>query len=337
MKDQHMTHYSNNSSGWVSASGHTAGSGSNLQSNSMAQTPKTTVGQGGLEITGSGPVRSNAPVTYTSGQETPADGSIMSTVKAPHGGTIGDRNPNGDDIVTIGGMPTSIAAAVYAGLLVRNQDGTYSDPAVPEVPQDPTAKAKSQAPAEKAPEGTPQGVSFGEAADATMHEFLTGQNPGDLFKMVDSVLHRGDLDEATIERMARMSGDEPEAMREKVEGVWQGAYDAGMDVMAEAGVENEEAFAAFMADNPRLASSMIEAARNYFVYHKPEGLVAMAESYLPQMDRYETDRVQDLLTAAGYQFEAKPEGGLYVIVNGSKISWDVAVKQRIITFSHVED
>lgn len=328
---------SNNTSGWVSASGHAAGSGSSLQGNSIAQTPQTTVGQGGLEITGNGPVRRDASASYTSGQDAPVDGSIMATVTAPGGSPIGDRNPRGSDMVTIGGMETSIAAAVKAKLLVRNHDGQYSDPVAPQVLKDPVAEAKPQAPAEKAPEDRPQGVSFGEAADATMQEFLAGQNPGDLFKMVDSVLHRGNLDEATIGRMASTAGDEPEAMREKIEGVWQGAYDAGMDVMAEAGVENEEAFEAFMADNPRLASSMIEAARNYFVYHKPEGLVAMAESYLPQMDRYETDRVQDLLTAAGYQFEAKPEGGLHVIVNGSKISWDVAVKQRVITFSQEED
>lgn len=329
----------NNNSGWVTASGAFANAGSNIANASIANTPDTVVGNGGLEITGTGPVTSNRSACYTIGQEAITGGSVMATVKAPHGGPIGDRNPNGSDLVSIAGMNTTIAAAVNAGLLVRNQDGSYSDPAAPVALKDPTTDAKAiakQADDPETPKAEPSGVSFGEDADATMQEFLKGQNPGDLFKMVDSILHRGDMDEGTIGRMARMAGVEPAEMREKVGGVWQGAYDSGWDVMAEAGLDNEDALAAFIADNPQLGSSMIEAARNFFVYHKAEGLRNMGETYLPQMDRYETERAKEMLTEAGWDYVEKPGGGLQVMVNGTPVSWEVAVKQRIITFSQVE-
>ncbi|SHG75226.1 hypothetical protein SAMN05444003_0770 [Cognatiyoonia sediminum] len=119
----------------------------------------------------------------------------------------------------------------------------------------------------------------------------------------------------------------------KIEGLWQGAYGSGMDIMADAGVDNEDALEAFLAENPQHAADMQQAARDFFVNHNSDGLKEMAQTYLPQMDRYEADRVKELLTDAGYSFSDRPEGGLFVNVNGTPVSWEVAVKQQIISFS----
>jgi hypothetical protein len=81
----------------------------------------------------------------------------MATVKSASGGPIGDRAPNGRDIIKIGGMETSIASAVNAGLLVRNHDGSYSDPVKPAALKDPTAEAA------KAPEGKREDTAKTEA------------------------------------------------------------------------------------------------------------------------------------------------------------------------------
>lgn len=51
------------------------------------------------------------------------------------------------------------------------------------------------------------------------------------------------------------------------------------------------------------------------------------------MDRYEGGRVKEMLTEAGYEFADKPGGGINVMINGQPISWEVVVKQKIITFS----
>lgn len=323
-----------NNSGWVTASGETSGSGSNLADNSIANTPNAVVGnRNNLEVNG-GSVSANTSAEYTVGQEAPVISGVMATVKSHSGGSIYGRNPTGQDTVDIGGTRTSIDVAVGMGLLVRNGDGTFSDVAQPVALRDPRGPAKSDP--KEAPKAEPTGVSFGAEADGVMQEFLTGQSPGDLFKTVDSILHRGDMDPATIERMATMAGVEPGEMQAKVATVWQGAYDNAMDIMADAGVGNEEGFEAFLADNPRLAASMTEAARNYFVHHKTEGLQTMAGEYLAQADKYDTVGMRELLDEAGWQYQDNPNGGLRVIVNGTPVSWEVAVKQRIIKFSHEE-
>ncbi|MCL6286003.1 hypothetical protein M3P21_21030 [Ruegeria sp. 2012CJ41-6] len=325
---------------WTTATGETEASGSNLADISLVNTPHAVVGnRNNLEVTGNGQVTSNSSASYTMGQEAPTQGGVMATVKSHSGGSIFGRNPSGKDTVDIGGTRTNIDVAVGMGLLVRNGDGTFSDAAAPVALKDPTANAKTmakRAEGAEAQKAEPSGVSFGEAADATMQDFLKGQNPGDLFKTVDSILQHGDADTRTIERMAHMAGVEPAEMQAQVATVWEGAYNSAMGIMAEAGVANEEAFDAFLNSNPQMQASMKEAARNYFVHHKTEGLQTMADAYLTQMDQFDTAGVREMLTEAGWDHVEKPGGGLQVLVNGTPVSWEVAVKQRIITFSQVE-
>jgi hypothetical protein len=263
----------------------------------------------------------------------------MASVKSPQGGPIGDRNPNGNDIVSIGGMTTSISSAVYAGLLVRNADGSYSDPAQPIVLKDPAASLRPKE-ATQSPEGQqlvePSEVSFGKDADEAMQEILSEQNPGEIYKTIDSVLFHGDLHQPTIERMASKAGIEPDEMQAKLETVWSGAYEEAMNHMSAHGVGNDDAFEAFLRDNPRFASEMTDAARNYFVHHQTGGLESVAGEYLAKADRYDTDHMKELLTEAGYDFEDAPEGGLRVRLAGTSVPWEVAVKQQIITFSVAE-
>ncbi|WP_342070566.1 hypothetical protein [Yoonia algicola] len=318
---------------WITATGEAATSTSTLVNTSTAIAPQAVVGnRNNLEVSANGTVTANTPAEYTQGQDMPANGGVMATVQSHSGGGIYGRNPTGKDTVDIGGMRTHIDNAVRMGLLVRNGDGTFSDVPQAATLKDPTDKAV-KAPTKEAPKAAPESVSFGEAGDAAMQELMTGQNPGDLFKTVDSVLHMGALDKQTIERMASKAGVEPQEMETKVTTVWAGAQEAAADLLHEAGVGNEEAFEAFLASNPQAQKNMLEAARNFFVYHKTEGLKTMADVYMMQADKFDTDGIREMLTEAGYAFSDKAGGGLDVIVSGTKVSWEVAVKQGIITFS----
>lgn len=318
---------------WTTAAGTTEASTSNLQNNDVAAKIDAVVGnRNNLEVSASGSVTANAAAEYTMGQEAPVQSGVMATVKSNSGGAIYGRNPTGQDTVDIGGTRTSIDVAVGMGLLVRNGDGSFSDIEKPVALKDPRGASKGESKAET-PKAETDGLSFGDEADGVMQELLGSQNPGDLFKTMDSVLLRGDVDKGTIERMASMAGVEPHEMHEKVATVWRGAYDNAMDIMSEAGVTNEDGFEAFLADNPRIAASMSEAARNYFAHHKTEGLQTMAGEFLAQADKYDTDNMRNLLTEAGWEYQEAPDGGLQVMVNGTPVSWEVAVKQQIITFS----
>lgn len=323
---------------WINASGEEENTTSNLHNKDLPSATSAVVGNGGGWVSaGDGNVTRNPSVTHQARPNDDDSGGLMATVRSYAGSPIMNRTPTGGDIVMYQGQGIPLNVAADMGLVVRNPDGTFSDKETPASLRDPAAEAQAKAPAKAEGkgqgEGEPEGVSFGEAGDAAMADLMARQNPGDLFKTVDSVLHHGDVDKATIGRMASMAGVEPDEMETQVNAVWQGAYDAASDFMAKAGIEDGEAFQAFITSDTKRMSDMVEAARNYFVHHKTEGLQTMADAYLPQMDRYETSRVRDILTDEGYQFADKPGGGIDVMVNGVPVSWEVAVKQKIVTFS----
>lgn len=324
-------------SNWITATGNIEASTSNLANRDLPSTIKAEVGHGGYEI-------SNGQLTQSSGHThsfKPNDdetAGLLSTVRTEGGSVIVGRSPKGSDVIMYQGMGISLNVAATLGLVTRNHDGSFAEKLTI---SDPTAQAKAQMATAKGTDtttdtGTDKGaakVTFGEAGDAAMADLMANQMPGNLFKTVDSILHTGDMDKSTIERMASMAGVEPSEMAAKVATVWQGAYDAASDYMADAGIENGEAFQAFITSDAIRKSNMLEAARNYFVHHNTEGLQAMADAYLPHMDRYEGARVRELLTDAGWRFTDRPGGGINVIVNGQQVSFEVAVKQKIITFS----
>uniref|UniRef100_UPI003F6FC8B3 hypothetical protein n=1 Tax=Marivita sp. TaxID=2003365 RepID=UPI003F6FC8B3 len=284
----------------------------------------------------SGPVKANRPTEVHMTANDDASGGLMATARTTSGAPIMNRIPNGNDLVKYGGMEFSLNVAANMGLVQRNPDGTYSDKEASAALKDPASQAQAQTKADNAQgktESAASGVSFGEAGDTVMKELMSAQNPGDLFKSIDSVIHTGNLDKGTIERMASMAGVEPEEMMAQVTTVWQGAYDAATDFMADVGIEDEGAFTAFLNDNPKLQANLMESARNFFVHHKTEGLQTMADAYLPQMDRYEGDRVRAMLTDAGYDHTTDGKGRVRVNIDGASVGWDVAVQQRIITFS----
>ncbi|MCD1625806.1 hypothetical protein K7H22_07385 [Seohaeicola saemankumensis] len=316
---------------WITATGEIEGSASTLTS------PDSPAPLGGSGPSDGGFRGRDTSAGFTARANDDESEGVMATVRSQAGSPIMTRNPNGNDLIKYQGATITLDVAAHLGLVNRNPDGSFSDKATTAALKDPTSGAK--APADKANEKRAEAeddtVTFGEKAQATLQELLATQkhHPGNMFRAVDSVLHTGDLDATAIERMASIEGVEPAEMRAKVETVWQGAYDTGTDILAEAGIEDEDAFQAFITSDLRRKSEFTEAARNLFVHGKPEGLRAMAEAYLPAMDRYEGARVKAMLTEAGWQFSEKAGGGINVIVHGTQVPWEVAVKQKIITFS----
>jgi hypothetical protein len=325
-------------SNWINAEGEIEGSASTLRSPDRPAAPQAeTRFKGGWVSGSSGEITPD----ITAGDialrpnDDPSNG-LMATARTQAGSMVMGRSPRGNDVILIEGMPVALNVAAMLGYVTRNPDGSFSDKEASEALKDPTAGAKAQT--GKAPEDTKTGtdeVTFGEAGEAALRELMESQqhHPGNMFRTVDSVLQTGNLDATAIERMASIAGVEPADMRAKVETIWQGAHDAATNIMADAGIENDDAFEAFITADSRRKSDFTEAARNFFVNGSPEGLHAIAEAYLPSMDRYEGARVKEMLTEAGWQFSEKAGGGINVMVNGQPVSWEVAVKQKIITFS----
>ena len=324
------------SNGWITATGEAEASTSNLADLDVRSGIKTEVGtHNSLEVTGSGPVRANASAEYTLGQEAPTQGSVMASVKNHSGGGIYGRNPTGKDTVDVGGIRTSIDVAVSMGMLVRNPDGSFSD--VPEAPnlKDPTEAAQQGKPtADGGEPDTAAEVTFGEAAEEALTGLIAGQQPGNLIKALDSTLNSGgEVDRGVLEKMASAASVEPEEMEQQIATVHSGVHEAATNILADHGVGDDDAFEAFINSTPGAAEKLAQAGRDLFMNSDTSGLTDLADAYVAKMDRFEGDYVKEMLTDAGYAFEGDASTGIRVNVRGTMVPWEVAVKQKIITFS----
>ncbi|SLN14160.1 hypothetical protein PSA7680_00297 [Pseudoruegeria aquimaris] len=324
---------------WINAAGTPESSISTLASSDQppnAHANAVAGNGGGWESSSSGGTTSNPSVSHQARANDDESGGLMATVRSPAGSPIMARSPGPKDIIMFRGVgiPLDVAASIPEVPIHRNADGSFSDTTPQATLKDPTegVRPATQETHEESEE-QPEGVTFGEAGEAALSELMTTQQPGNLYRTLDSILQTGDVDAMTMERMSSTAGVEPGQMFEQINAVWQGAHEAGAEVLAEAGIEDDEAFQAFVTSDLKRKADFKEAARNMFLHGKPEGLRSMAENYLPAMDRYEGARVKEMLTEAGWQYAEKPDGGLNVLVSGVPVSWEVAVKQRIITFS----
>ena len=60
----------------------------------------------------------------------------------------------------------------------------------------------------------------------------------------------------------------------------------------------------------------------------------MADAFLEKADRYMKDDVKAALKEAGYGHQTDGRGGLLVVLNsGAQVPFNVAVRQKVITFT----
>ena len=223
----------------------------------------------------------------------------MGTVRASHGGVLIGRNPTGKDRVTVGGMETSIDAAVYIGAFVRNPDGSFSDAVPPSTIESPTDGVEPPKVAESAPDGGAEAFNIGDEAETAMTAIIGSVLPVDAIKAMDEVLYSGDVSANTLARMASQAGVEPDAMQEQIGEAWSGFYEATLDRFDEAGI-SEEALENLMAADPPAVGKLTKAARALVMSNDTSGIDDIRDQVLEQADRLMPLEAREALTAAGY-------------------------------------
>ena len=324
---------------WTTAYGTPEQPLSNLINKENISSPQAVVGKGGIEINGNEPVQSTNPVETTLRPNDDASGGLMATVRTPSGSPVMGRVPGGKDLVLVKGMPVDLDNAANLGLVTRNADGTFSDKASPVALKDPTAEAKAQQDAkaqkEKSQEGSGGDLNLSSETTDALTKIANTVQPGDTIKAVDSILMNGEVLPGTLERMASQAGVEPEEMAEQVYAVHEGFYNSAMDILAEGGID-EDAFEAFYSSDPQTASKMTESARALIMTNDTAGLRDLASSFYERADKFMPNETRAALTQAGFEYQESADG-LKVMVGGTQVSFNVAVKQGIVRFLNGKD
>jgi len=228
-------------------------------------------------------------------------------------------------------MATRVEVAVSLGYLQRNPDGSYS-----ETPMAAAAAGGggSGDDGDDEKEPAPAEFTLGDEGEPVMTEIVQSFQPGLTIAAMDEILQRGEVSSSRLAALASQAGLEPHEVAEKFNAAHAAFYDAATSRMETLGVTDEDAFEAFVKDHPQQYQAMVKGARDLVMSNSTKGLDAVADAFLERADHYMAEDVKDALEAAGYGHKPDGRGGLLVVLNGgAQVPFQVAVRQKIITFS----
>lgn len=329
-------------SNWITVHGDVPDGDTNITPDTQRGHGNTQVGTGGLETrtdpSGNSYIVEQAPAEYTHGVDHGYQGSIIGSARTEGGSPIVSRSVNATDRVTLpGGMTTSINAAVLAGFLTRNADGSFSDIQTPQTLKNPAQAVpfgQDQSSPDDAPEAPPE-FTIGDAGEDALAALSESVPQGDMIRATDEILRLGEVSENTLARMAGYAGLEPEEMAAQIETAHQGFYETATAHLADHGVVNEDAFQAYLSDNPHQMQKLLETSRGLMTSKEAsatDGLTDIASAFVENGDKYMPQEVKDALDEVGFDYETGANGRIMVKIDGYPVPWNVAVRQGLIKF-----
>lgn len=281
--------------------------------------------------------RNLALASHSPGQDaTPTD--ILSTARSPMGSPLTGRDITPKSVVNVGGMETTVAAAVKMGLLRQNAMGFYEEPGKPSgttTPASPLEGAqkaledalkteREQAAKLSTPEATPvpdlapelhaYATEFNDIKDVTTHE-----------SVVQSLINTGEVSRHDLVQVASQLGIEPDEAQRRITAIHQAYVEQAAPL---AGPGAETAFEWARNNAPDILHSAIqEHVRN----GNGSGYAKVMQEYLATIP----DHSPHLILGANNKDAwgvRKESNGKFTVHTASmgRVEWSIAVREGLI-------
>ena len=219
-------------------------------------------------------------------------------------------------IVNIGGMEVSVKAAMAAGLLRQDSDGSYLE--VKEAPKEPVKQEHQE-----------EQESLDKDTEDIIDSLLDNVQPGEVSRAVRLIASGEKIDSATLGRAASQMGIEPEAMSGMLGGVRTAFESQALEAVATTGLNPQEVFDWAYREKPK---EMANAIKQHTSTRNTSGYKELAKEYVSVMDQYHPEQI-----VAALPKEMKPQiimenGKPKVILNtpAGQITWQTANRMGFI-------
>jgi hypothetical protein len=183
---------------------------------------------------GGGPASSNSYVPPESA------GTLIDSLRSPSGRTVDPFTAKPGDRVWVGGVETSVAAAMTMGLLTRNPHTG----ALMETKAGAVTSPRGSAPANSGPSYDERHPAHNVPLDRASASFLatmTDRVPGtDLASAANDLVINGKVDGFMVQRMASQLGVEPDDLSARIEAFSQGVKNQATRCFQQCGVQDVE-------------------------------------------------------------------------------------------------
>ena len=283
-------------------------------------------------------------ISHQTNKAAPAHLGILATARTAQNGAVTGRALNPNDTVAIGNMRTSVASAEQNGWLVRNADGSYSEPgqnhtSFPEAASAENSTADQQGgedrsqKAAQSDQSAAEEFTLGDEGEKLLSEIVSTYDPATTSRAMDEAIMRGEFSDRTLAALAQKSGEDPATVAGKLVNAYEAFHDATMDRFAARGVVDEDALSAFVNDNPRYHEVAQRGARELATSNKTASLDSIADAFVEQADRYMPNDVKAALDQAGIPYRSDGKGGLVIRLGKTEMSYGIAVKTGEIKVS----
>jgi hypothetical protein len=217
-------------------------------------------------------------------------------------------------------METSVQAAVNAGLLVRNSDGSYSDVGQQQLEAEYKAEADRKA---ETSTKEPTVAPLDDASESLMQTFVQNVHPTDGALAVKNIIEGEEISEETIARAASRLGTEPAIVRQQVAQLQTAFENQARDYVGDR-----------VLDYARQhdMEGLKEAARMQAMTGSIEGYKAIAQRHMAGLDK--TDPQSILTSNDGKRLNArlnKSTGEVVLDIPGvGSTSWGAAIRAGLI-------
>jgi len=253
-------------------------------------------------------------------------GGILSTARSTFGRPVAGTDVRPNSIVKVGGMETSVAAAVAAGLLQRNGDGSYSETGdgsqvssqAPQEPQQPQEQ-QQQDPAATKVEDLPQQLH--EYAQ----DFCSRVDNVTVTSAVNALINGGDLSDNLVGQIAGQMQLEPGEVRGRTDQI-RAAYTEQAYKMV-----GEHAQAIFDYANAHEPRALQAATQKHVTQEDPRAYDEVVRSFWLNLDRYAPAAILSANNAKDVGARRESNGSITVELKGyPRMSWQAAVRAGLI-------
>lgn len=264
-----------------------------------------------------------APAAIAQGTITQARNSFGSPVT---GGAIGLNS-----IINVGGSETSVKAAVAAGLVQANPDGTFSMMSQEARAQAQRQKAEARAQAEAAALGADGPVETVDThTEQTIASFANHVSPSTVMGAINDLSKGLDVRSGYIDHAASEMGIEPSQVRTMMDQV-RGAFEAqARSVVNRAGLPADDVFAWAYQNKPEM---MQHAIRQQATMRTTSGYQKVAQAYLENLDTINPDALLGAQLGDGLEIKKASNGKLVLKTPKGEFEYRAAVRSGLIKIS----
>ena len=298
------------------------------------QAPEPRVNDGAMRYNGDGSVSDIGVRSFNMADATNGETGVLATARAPGSAMprpVSELQPT--DLVTVGGMTTTVANAERIGVLRKNEAGRYVEANAPfsaadgdrEENNTETLEEATEENAEDAPQVLPV-----EGAEDTLREIVEHTNAGERFNGLDQLLKQGEVSEATLNAAASQMQVEPQVLREKVETVtaaFERQAEAAVAKVADVDWNDFKAWA-----NKQALVRLQGAARAHVLERSTKGYEALARDYVADLALHNQEHILNAKLEGGLRVERVGQDIVVFIPGHGSMTYSSAIRAGLISY-----